>query len=55
MDLVLFDRKTYGTAKKVIKPLFTRVSLFDGYLTEPTSYPHFAEKGNSREIKYQKS
>lgn len=40
MGLVLFDWKTSGTTKNIVKPLFIRVFLFDGYLTETTSYPH---------------
>jgi hypothetical protein len=43
MGIVLFDWKTSGTTKKAIKPLFIRGLLFDGYLTEPTSYPHFSK------------
>lgn len=42
MDRFLFDWKTIGTIKNVAKPLFTRVSLFDGYLTEQPSCPHYA-------------
>jgi hypothetical protein len=40
MGIVLFDWETSSTTKKVVKPLFKRLSLFDGYLTEPSSYPH---------------
>jgi hypothetical protein len=38
MGIVLFDWKTTRTTKKAVKPLFIRVFLFDGYLTESTSY-----------------
>lgn len=43
MGIVLFDWETSSTTKKVVKPLFIMPYLFDGYLTEPTSYPHFSD------------
>lgn len=44
MGIILFDWKSSSTTKKVVKPLFTRLSLFDGYLTEPTSYQQLPQK-----------
>jgi hypothetical protein len=45
MGIVLFDWETSSTTKKVVKPLFIMPYLFDGYLIEPTSYPHFPQLG----------
>ncbi len=43
MGIVLFDWKTARAAKKVVNSSFSKNYLFDGYLTEPTSYPHFEQ------------
>lgn len=43
MHKILFDWKTASTTKKDVKPLFSTLYLFDGYLTEATSYPHFGQ------------
>jgi hypothetical protein len=43
MGIVLFDWKTTEVAKKGINSSFSKNCLFDGYLTEPTSYPHFSK------------
>jgi len=44
MGIVLFDWETASTTKKVIKPLLSIDSLFDGYLTELASYPQLQQK-----------
>jgi len=44
MGIVLFDWKTARTIKKVVKPLFSIDSLFDGYLTELASYQQLLQK-----------
>jgi len=41
MGVVLFDWKSPTACKKVKNALLARVCLFDGYLTESSSYPHF--------------
>lgn len=43
MGIVLFDWKPARATKKVINSLFSTSCLFDGYLTESTSYPHFQQ------------
>jgi hypothetical protein len=39
----LFDWKSSSTTKKVLNDSFSINCLFDGYLTEITSYPHFEQ------------
>jgi hypothetical protein len=39
MGIVLFDQKPSCPTKKVVNGSFTMNCLFDGYLTEQTSYP----------------
>lgn len=41
MGIVLIDWKSPTACKKVKDALLARVCLFDGYLTESTSYSHF--------------
>jgi hypothetical protein len=61
MGIVLFDWKSPTACKKVKNALLTRVCLFDGYLTESTSYPHFQglvyliEKGEINPCQYVKA
>jgi hypothetical protein len=43
MGMILFDWKTASTSKKVINKSFSMICLFDSYLTESTSYPHFGQ------------
>lgn len=43
MGIVLFDRETSCTIKNIINSSLSAQSLFDGYLTEPKSYPHLAK------------
>ncbi len=43
MGIVLFDRETSYTTKNIINSSSSTLSLFDGYLTEPTSYPHLVK------------
>jgi len=44
MGIVLFDWETASTTKKVIKPLLSINSLFDGYLTGIASYQQLLQK-----------
>lgn len=41
MGIVIFDWKPTTTSKRVENALLASVCLFDGYLTEPKTYPHF--------------
>lgn len=43
MGIVLFDRKASTTTGKFVTGSFSVASLFDGYLTEPTSFPQLQE------------
>jgi hypothetical protein len=44
MGIVLFDWETTSTTKKAVKSLLSMDSLFDGYLTELTSYQQLPQK-----------
>lgn len=61
MGIVLFDRKASTTTGKFVTGSFSVASLFDGYLTESTSYPHFQglvyliEKGEINPCQYVKA
>lgn len=41
MGLALFDRKTFKAIKSITNSSFSILFLFDGYLTESTSFPQF--------------
>lgn len=43
MGIVLFDWKTARATNKLVNSSFSMNYLFDGYLTEPASYPHFEQ------------
>lgn len=42
MGLILFDYKSCYSFKLIISSSLSVTCLFDGYLTESTSYPHFS-------------
>lgn len=43
MGIVLFDCKSSRTTKNDVNNTFSKSCLFDGYLTEPSNYPHFEQ------------
>ncbi len=43
MGIVLFDWKNTSTTKKAVNASLPNGYLFDGYLTETTTYQHFTQ------------